>query len=65
MITVDEKKMEWHQGMTIRDVLDKVENVRFCAAVRLNGKLVSSPSFETTLIPDNAVIYILPLIAGG
>ncbi|MBF0572280.1 MAG: sulfur carrier protein ThiS [Desulfamplus sp.] len=65
MITVDEKKMEWHQGITIRELLDMLENTQFCAAVRLNGKLVSSPSFDTTKIPDNAVIYILPLIAGG
>lgn len=65
MITVDEKPMEWHQGMTIKELLSMLEHTRFCAAVRLNGKLVSSPSFETTKIPDNAVIYLLPLIAGG
>ncbi|MBF0229943.1 MAG: sulfur carrier protein ThiS [Desulfamplus sp.] len=65
MITVDEKKMEWHQGITIRELLNRLEHTQFCAAVRLNGKLISTPAFETTKIPDNAVIYLLPLIAGG
>lgn len=65
MITVDEKNMIWHEGMTIKDLLEKLDNVQFCAAIRLNGKLVSSPAFDTTLIPDHAVVYILPLIAGG
>ncbi|MBF0202909.1 MAG: sulfur carrier protein ThiS [Desulfamplus sp.] len=65
MITVDDKQMEWHQGMTIKELLDELEHVQFCAVVRLNGKLVSSPAFETTRIPDSAVIYLLPLIAGG
>ncbi|SLM28880.1 conserved hypothetical protein [Desulfamplus magnetovallimortis] len=65
MITVDDKKMEWKNDMSVRDLLNQLPHTNFCAAVRLNGKLVSSPFFETTKIPDNAVIYLLPLIAGG
>ncbi len=65
MITVNDNKIDWYEGMTIKDMLNMIENTQFCAAVRLNGKLVSSPSFENRKIPDNAIIYILPLIAGG
>ncbi|MBF0301695.1 MAG: MoaD/ThiS family protein [Desulfamplus sp.] len=65
MITVGDKEIEWHEGMTIRDMLNMLEHTQFCAAVRLNGKLVSSPFFETKEIPDKSVIYLLPLIAGG
>ena len=65
MITVDDKEMAWHNGMTVRDLLNCLEHTEFCAAVRINGKLVSSPSFDHTAIPDRAVIYLLPLIAGG
>jgi thiamine biosynthesis protein ThiS len=65
MITVNDNKIEWYEGMTIKDMLNMIGNTQFCAAVRLNGKLVSSPSFENKEIPDNAIIYILPLIAGG
>ena len=65
MIEVDEKKMPWQETMTIASLLQPLENAEFCAVVRLNGKLVSSPDFEHTRIPDNAIIQLLPLVAGG
>ena len=65
MITVDDKKIEWFREMTVADVIDSVEHTQFCAAVRLNNRLVSSPLFHETEVADNSVIQILPLIAGG
>lgn len=65
MIEVDEKKMPWHETMTIASLLQTLGNVKFCAVVRLNGRLVSSPEFERTRVPDNAIIQLLPLVAGG
>lgn len=65
MINVDGKDLPWKDGMTLADLLETVENVSFCSVVRLNGRLVSSPAFDTTLIPDNAKIDLLPLVAGG
>ncbi len=43
----------------------QVDDARFCSVVRLNGKLISSPKFDQTTIPDNAEIRLLPLVAGG
>ncbi|MCG8689504.1 MAG: MoaD/ThiS family protein [Desulfobacterales bacterium] len=51
--------------MTVTDVLAQVEDSRFVSVVRLNGKLVSSPKFDTTKVPENAVVRLLPLVAGG
>ncbi|MDM8535190.1 MoaD/ThiS family protein [Desulfobacterales bacterium HSG17] len=65
MIEVDEKDQQWSQDMTIADLLKTVDNVKFCSVVRLNGRLVSSPKFKTTIIPDNSKIQLLPLVAGG
>ena len=65
MILVDEKKMEWFHDMSVKDVLDRMEHTEFCAVIRLNGSLVSSPFFQTTRVPDNAEIHLLPLVAGG
>jgi len=65
MIEVDDKPVHWYQGMTIADLLEQMDNVRLCSVVRLNGRLVSSPKFYETLIPKNAVIRLLPLVAGG
>lgn len=65
MITVDDTPMEWHEEMTVASLLDNLPDTGFCSVVRLNGKLVSSPKFRETRVPDRAVIYLLPLVAGG
>ncbi len=65
MITVDGQQLPWREGMTVADLLEKVDSGDYCAVVRLNGKLVSSPAFHNTSIPDNSVIQLLPLVAGG
>ncbi len=65
MINVNDKDMEWVEDMTVLDLIGKIENTEHCAAVRLNNVLISSPNFDKTIIPDNAKIYLLPLIAGG
>ncbi|MDY0374384.1 MAG: thiamine biosynthesis protein ThiS [Desulfobacterium sp.] len=57
--------MEWFETMTVEKVLERMENTEFCAAVRLNNRIVSSPNFSRTLVPDRSIIQILPLIAGG
>jgi len=65
MINVDDKDMDWFEGMTVSDLIEKIENTDHCAAVRLNNVLISSPNFAGTIIPDNSTIFLLPLIAGG
>ncbi len=65
MIEVDEKKMQWSEEMTIASILKQVEDAKFCSVVRLNGRLVSSPKFLETKVPDNSVLQLLPLVAGG
>jgi sulfur carrier protein len=62
---VDEKQIKWSENMTITSLLKTLDNVEFCAVVRLNGKLVSSPKFTETIIPDKSKIQLLPLVAGG
>jgi thiamine biosynthesis protein ThiS len=65
MINVNDKDMDWFEGMTISNLIETIDNTDHCAAVRLNNVLVSSPNFDKTIIHDNAEIYLLPLIAGG
>ena len=65
MIEVDEKKMQWSEEMTIASILEQVEGTKFCSVVRLNGRLVSSPKFSQTRVPDKSILQLLPLVAGG
>ncbi len=65
MIEVDNTRLPWYEGMTIAAILKELDNPEFCSVVRLNGRLISSPDFEKTIVPDQAKIEILPIVAGG
>ena len=65
MIQVDDQPVEWEEGMTLASLLAQLENTGFVSVVRLNGRLVSSPQFDRTPVPDHAVIRLLPIVAGG
>ena len=65
MITVNGKQAPWHQGLTISDMLDSLNDPYPYAVVRINGKHVSRPDFEDYQIPDESEVYLMPMIAGG
>ncbi|RLB20747.1 MAG: thiamine biosynthesis protein ThiS, partial [Deltaproteobacteria bacterium] len=46
-------------------LLAQREDCHMYAVVRLNGKLISNPNFETTEIPDNSEVILISMIAGG
>ncbi len=65
MIIADGNDHPWREGMTVADFLNKIDSSGHCAVVRLNDRYVSRPNFKTTLVPDHAEIFLLPMIAGG
>ena len=65
MIEVNDQKIAWREGMTITDLLDEIEDSHPYAVVRIDEKYVSRPNFAKTTIPDNAKVYLIPMIVGG
>jgi len=65
VITLDGEKMLWQNGMTVSHLLQEIADAHQYAVIRVNGKYVSRPSFDTYVIPDDAEIYLIPMIAGG
>lgn len=65
MITLNGEQMPWQSGMTVSHLLQKIANAHQYAVIRVNDRYVSRPSFDTYVIPDNAEIYLMPMIAGG
>ncbi len=51
--------------MTVAELINKIDGRGHCAVVRLNDRTISRPHFESTLVPDHAKIFLLPMIAGG
>ena len=65
MIRVNGKKVSWHEGMTVADLLMVLSDSDHYVVVRINDKHVSRPFFEKTLIPDNSDVFLIPMIVGG
>lgn len=65
MIKVNGDPLDWHEGMTVRDIL-KAKNYRFRMLVtRINGTLVKRADYDTTTVPDDSDVRIIHLISGG
>jgi thiamine biosynthesis protein ThiS len=65
MIRVNGKRQSWYEGMTIKDLLEDLEDSYHYAVIRINDKHVSRPYFGKTLIPDNSEVFLISMIAGG
>ena len=65
MIILNGEELPWQEGMTVTDLLNGLEDAAPYAVVRVNDKYVSKPHFDDYEIPDNAEIYLIPMVVGG
>ena len=65
MIRVDKKTVPWREGMTVTMLIEALEETYEYPAVRMNNKIISRPQFDQTLVPDDANVFLIPLVAGG
>ena len=65
MIEVNGRKVAWHEGMTISDLLGEIKDTHPYPVVRIGEKYVSRPHFDKTTIPDNSEVFLIAMIAGG
>ncbi len=65
MIVVNEEPLDWHAGMTVREVL-RAKNYRFpLLVIHVNDELVPRKDYDTATIPDGATVKVIHLISGG
>ena len=65
MITAKDKRLEWHEGLTVREVLDTLGYNFPSVLVRVNGDLVRRKNWDTSVVPDEAEVEVRPIVAGG
>jgi thiamine biosynthesis protein ThiS len=65
MIQVAGKQHPWHDGMTVSDLLKELDDSYPYAVARINEQYISRPNFKQTPIPDDAEVFLIPMIAGG
>jgi thiamine biosynthesis protein ThiS len=65
MIQVNSRDVIWHEGMTIANLLESLDDPYPYAAVRINDRLVTKPDFNRYQVPDGSEVFLMPLISGG
>ncbi len=66
MVIVNNKeKLEWHEGMTVQDVLDMMGYVYPRITVSVNKQLVRREDYSNYLVPNNADVNVFHLAHGG
>lgn len=66
MITINNReKLDWHEGMTVQDVLDRMGYILPLITVSVNEHLVQEEDYATYEIPDNASVNVFHLAHGG
>lgn len=66
MITVNNRdKLEWKEGMTIRDLLDEMGYSYTLITVTVDDRLVPEEDYDHFVLEDNANVGVFHLAHGG
>ena len=65
MIEVNGTKIQWLEGMTVRDVLKQMNYVWVHIIVSVNGQAIEQQDYNNYQIPDNAKVEVLNIFHGG
>ena len=66
MITVNGDKFEWHEGLTVQDILNAKNYTFRMISVWINGEVVQNRGdYSVTPVPDGVEVEIIHMISGG
>ena len=65
MITVNTDPLEWEEGMTVSDVIEKKRYTFKMLVVRVDGELVKKDRWPEYVIPAGADVKVIHLMSGG
>ena len=66
MIKVNGDKFEWHEGLTVQDILDAKNYTFRMISVWINGEVVQNRGdYSVTPVPDGGEVEIIHMISGG
>lgn len=64
-LVVNGDPLDWHEGMTVRDVLKAKNYVFKLIIVTVNGTLIPRGSYDEAVVPAGADVKVVHLISGG
>lgn len=66
MIIINKRdKVDWWEGMNVRDLLTKMGYTYSLITVTVNGELVPKENYEDHIVPDGADVTVFHLAHGG
>ena len=65
MIVNNRDRVDWHEGMTIQDVLDALGYTYVLITVTVNGELIAKDDYATHTVPDHSEVSVFHLAHGG
>lgn len=66
MIYINDKfEIEWQEGMTVQQMLERLNFSFPLIIVSIDGILVTKDEYATRQIPDGAQVKVLHMTAGG
>ncbi|MDZ4182237.1 MAG: sulfur carrier protein ThiS [Candidatus Cloacimonadaceae bacterium] len=64
-ITVNGNIIDWTEGMTVRDVLVRMNYTFRMLVIKIDGRLVKKDQYDITSVPEGADVMVYHLISGG
>jgi len=61
----DRDEIEWEEGLTVSDLLERLRYTFPHIIVKINGEVVPREKYSTRTIPDGTDVRVIHLIAGG
>lgn len=65
MIKVNDRNMDWNEGMTVQTVLVRCNYTYPSIVVSVNGTVVYKEKYPTTVINDGDDVKVIHMVAGG
>ena len=65
MILINNRKHEWHQGLTVQSLLKEMRYTYPDIIVKINGKFIPKKDYAETEISDGDEVLALHMFGGG
>lgn len=65
MIKVNTRDHSWHEGLTVRRVIEEKQYTFHQLVVKVNGDFIPEEKYDHHLVNDGDDVMIIHLMAGG
>ncbi|MDA3884275.1 MAG: sulfur carrier protein ThiS [Candidatus Delongbacteria bacterium] len=64
-IKVNENIVEWHNNLTISEILKIMKYTFPMLVIKVDGQLIKRDQYKTYIVPNNSDVKVIHLMSGG